>query len=104
MILVIIGGALTVSFDFSQRTVCTERRWPGLTGCNRTHKLTALQVTSKQSKNLIPGQLEMLLLPNAPDDHPESATALARYPQKCNCACALPAEVGKSFFAGKKTK
>ena len=34
-------------------------------------------------------------------DHPESATVLARYPQKCNCACALPAKVGKKI-AGKK--
>ena len=30
-----------------------------------------------------------------------SAIALARYPQKCYCACALRTEVGKSFFAGK---
>ena len=30
-----------------------------------------------------------------------SATAIARYPQKCNCACALPTEVGKSFLRGK---
>ena len=34
-------------------------------------------------------------------DHPESATAFARYPQKCNCACELPAEVGKKLFVGK---
>ena len=37
-----------------------------------------------------------------PVDYPKSATALAHYPQKCNCACALPAEVGKSFLWGKK--
>ena len=29
-------------------------------------------------------------------DHRESATALARYPQKFNCTCALPAEVGNT--------
>ena len=33
----------------------------------------------------------MLLIPKS--YHPESATALARYLQKCNCACMLPAEV-----------
>ena len=30
-----------------------------------------------------------------------SATALARYPQKCNCACALPAKVGKNCLRVK---
>ena len=30
-----------------------------------------------------------------------SVTALARYLQKFNCACALPAEVGKSFLLVK---
>ena len=29
-----------------------------------------------------------------------SATALARYPQNCNCACALPTEDRKKFFCG----
>ena len=30
-----------------------------------------------------------------------SATALARYLQKCNCACALPTEVGKNCLRVK---
>ena len=34
-------------------------------------------------------------------DHPEKATALARYLQKCNCACALPTEVGKNCLRVK---
>ena len=43
----------------------------------------------------------MLLIPNALCWSSESATALAHYPQKSNCACALPAEVGKNCLRVK---